>query len=166
MIRGVSHSGCASTSCSSPANQIGRQRTQRDDEPNKRTGIRSVRIGAEQRGLDTHIGVGLPKVLRRSPRTTFWGDRYNFSNSSGEMVILLAVLMVSSAAVCSAFGSTVWPAPLVKSFSRPPAPTPLFCAAAMMIAFDMFYRTGGIYARVCRVKWGEQRLAATELSCS
>lgn len=32
-----------------------------------------------------HIGVGLPKVLRKPPLTLFSGLRYSFSKSSGDM---------------------------------------------------------------------------------
>jgi hypothetical protein len=32
----------------------------------------------------TATGVGLPKVLRRAPAVLFWGERYSFSNCSGD----------------------------------------------------------------------------------
>lgn len=51
----------------------------------------------EMRNPTIAIGVGLPKVLRRSPLTLFCGDRYSFSNSSGDIEIDPAVFILLSA---------------------------------------------------------------------
>lgn len=49
-------------------------------------------------GLETtaYIGVGFPNVWRRSPLTLFGGLRYSFSNISGDMLMVSAVLMRSN----------------------------------------------------------------------
>jgi len=54
-----------------------------------------------KKGEEAHIGVGLPNVFRKSPLTLFCGDKYSFSNNSGDMEILPAVLMRFRAAPCS-----------------------------------------------------------------
>ena len=54
-----------------------------------------VSWGADYEGIQggTCSGVGLPKVFRKSPFTSFCGFKYIFSKSSGEMETLCAVRM-------------------------------------------------------------------------
>ena len=113
--------------------------------------------GSGLAGFQTYTGVGLPNVLRRSPRTTFWGDKYNFSKSSGEIETLLAVLIVCNAAARSAFGPTELSAPLEISFSkRSPEPAVLYCPVAMMMFWYIMISYDILETRVIRDRSGEK----------
>jgi hypothetical protein len=56
----------------------------------------------------TYSGVGLANVFRSSPLTLFGGERYSFSNSSGEMEMLPAVRICRRAVSESALWSRCW----------------------------------------------------------
>jgi alpha-beta hydrolase superfamily lysophospholipase len=58
-----------------PAHESARQRRQREKEADK---CPVLLLACEDDNLtdeEAHKGVGLPKVLRRSPATRFWGER-------------------------------------------------------------------------------------------
>lgn len=85
---------CRTTGRSSPVHQFTWEWREHKKESNERSADNlSVLEKILAKVSLTYSGVGLPTVFRSSPLTWFCGERYIFSNSSGEIEMLPAVCM-------------------------------------------------------------------------
>jgi len=117
----------ARTSCTSPAHQDTTQGRETEEEADECTFYMLIVFIASQLRFMLTLELGYRMSFVGRQRLCSVGRGRAFSNISGEIEMLPAVLILFKAAPCSML-SSMWKAPSLKSFSRgAPCPASLWC---------------------------------------